>query len=215
VLKIRHYSIVAILVSLVLPTASRAAVSLAFVDTDGTSNGSTNVLPGGSFNVRLNLVSTVVGGVTDRTAAIDYYLTMLGGGSGLFQITDRNLTPPAATAATFATPYYSDAEVEALPSALLDPQNNEDLGARVNDPSQPNGAGTFFVAFYTIKVSAATPLGTYSLQTISDDATGWGDSNFEDHEFSQHANYTILVPEPTGLAACGILCLLAGRRRTA
>jgi hypothetical protein len=212
VLKLRYLSIVALWASVLIPAGAHAAVSLAFQDQDGTNNGSVSVLPNGTFNVRLNLTSANT--AADRTTAIDYYLTILGGGSGLFRIQDRNVTAASPYGGADATDlYFDDATVEALPSALLDPKNDHDLGAVAASPTMGT---SFLVAIYTIKVDPATPFGTYSLQTTSDPGTGWGDTNFDDHEFAQHANYTIVVPEPTGgaLAACGAAgVLLSGRRR--
>jgi hypothetical protein len=210
---LRDHAIVVTLISLVIPAVAGASVSLAFVDQDGTNNGSVNVAAGGSFIVRLNLVAT--NATTDRVAGIDYYLAMLGSGSGLFRIQDRNTVlnpnsnPP--TESPYNDEHFTDPEVEALQSALLDPQNNDNLGATKD--GGPTLNGTFFVAFYTIAVDPSTPAASYSLQTTSDPGLGWSDPDFNDFEFAQHANYTIVVPEPTGLAACGALCLILGRRR--
>ena len=216
---LRDHAIVVTFISLLVPALARASVSLAFVDQDGTNNGSVNVAPNGTFNVRLNLVTT--NSTTDDHTGLDYYLTMLGSGSGLFSIQDRNIG-----ASLYNDMVAEDPVVEALPSALLDPRNDNDLGAAIANSTSPTEgvgtytAGTFLVAIFTIKVDPTTPLGTYSLQTTSDPGTGWVGRHdatplpFPDNEFAQHANYTIVVPEPTGLAACGALCLVLGRRRS-
>jgi hypothetical protein len=217
---LRDHAIVVTLVSLLIPAVAGASVSLAFVDQDGTTNGSVNVAAGGSFNVRLNLVTT--SSTTDDHTGLDYYLTLLEGssGSGLFSIQDRNIG-----ASPYSDVIFDDTVVEALPSALLNLRNDDDLGAAVasSTPAENSAtynAGTFLVAIFTIKVDPAAPSGTYSLQTTSDPGTGWSGRHdvvndpYPDNEFAQHANYSIVViPEPTGLAAFGALCLILVRRR--
>ncbi|MGB7159169.1 MAG: hypothetical protein WBD40_13965 [Tepidisphaeraceae bacterium] len=206
------------MISVLLPAGAHAAVSLAFVDQDGTSNGSVNVLPNGTFNVRLNLTSANT--AADRTTAIDYYLTILGAGSGLFSIQDRNWTgSPYAGGIDGSGLYNDDATVEALPGALLDPRNDHDLGGGVLDEDVPTMGTSFLVAIFTIKVDPSTPVGTYSLQSTSDPGTGWVGAapDFNDNEFAQHANYSIVViPEPAsaGFAACGAALLICSRRRS-
>jgi hypothetical protein len=213
VLKLRYYPVVILLIAVFAPTSAMSQtppqVSLAFVAPTGPNTGRVTVAPGATFDVRLNLSSN--NATAGRTTGLDYYLTMIGAGSGLFTIEDRNITGSA-----YSDPYFTMPEMQAMPGTplLLDPTNDADLGA-VTATGVSNGSGTFLVAIFTIRVHPSTPFGEYSLRTISDPGFGWiGPSpDFPETDFSFHADYTIVVPEPTGLAllAGGAVALL--RRR--
>jgi len=193
--------------------AAPSSVSLVLTDLDATPS-ETTVLPGQTFNVRVNLVTTTATSpnVQDRTTGLNYYLSMFGAGSGNFRIVDRNIG-----ASTYNDLYNDDATVEGAVSGLLDPINDHDLGGSLANPmTTSNGAGTFLVADFTIGVLPGTPFGSYVLVTDSPAGVGWAGPNpdFTDHEFTSHGSFSIVVPEPASIAMLGLAFVGVFRKRT-
>jgi hypothetical protein len=186
-----------------------AAVSLSITDGSGPPTSGT-ATRGTTFSFALNLVSTA-----EQTTGLAYFLETNAAGSGLFAIVDRNLA-----GSTYSDPAAVDAVVEAPASALLDPRNNNNLGASLANVNAANGAGTFLVANYTISVSATAPLGTYTIQTFSATGAGYAgpaSSGFANGDFAAPGTYAItVVPEPgtaAGFIGVGLAGLAARRRR--
>jgi hypothetical protein len=196
---------------LAISTSAFATVSLQLVDavTSGPTNQAT-VVKGQTFQVRLNLIST---STTEQTTGLDYYLQALGTGSGFFTITDRNIS-----SSPYSDVNKDDLTVEAEPESVLNPKNAWDLGATVANPNAPvAGNTTQLVAFYTLRVNAATPNDSYVIETISDSNSGWiGNAAdlFNDHEFNFHGSYNVMVvPEPATLGILTLSLIAATTRR--
>jgi hypothetical protein len=203
------------------PCVSRAAVTLIFDDGDLLPGNSLPIAPGSTFQVSVYLNST-----GEETTGLNYFLSAPGAGSSHFQITARDTTGTLYSDLT--NPDNSTTTGVLRPShALLNPQNDDDLGgglqtAQINNPP---GTGKFLAAKYTIQVLPGTGPGTYSILTASDAGKGWVGSNndpsgipFSDHPFTNQGgtSYTVTVtPEPGTLAllAMGVVGFGARRRR--
>jgi hypothetical protein len=182
-----------------------ATVSLTLSDGDATPTYA-RIGAGGSvvLTVRLNATS-------EQTTGLDYFLRASGAGSsGLFSIGGRSLAGSA-----YPVPYFDDATVTVPADALLDPDNNVDLGGSVPNVNVPVNAGNHLVANLTLNVSPSAPDGVYTIETFSMPGTGWigAGPSFPEAPFNSHATFTLEVPEPTSL---GLLALAAStliRRR--
>lgn len=181
----------------------KASVYLAFAN-----NGDTiQVAQGGSFQVTLNLTSTL-----EEVVGFDYFVQMVGVLDNSFILTGRNIT-----ASVFAEPIWDNSTVLSLPGAILDPMNSETLGAWTEDFS-PVGAGTWQVAVLTISVNAAAPVGLYQFSTFNFPNAGWFGEDAEQHDFDSQGilNVEVLaVPEPAAglLLLAGVGALVLARRR--
>ena len=183
-----------------------ATVSLTISDNDATP-GFKLIGAGETLNFTVRLVAT-----SEQVAGIDYYLTTPDG-AGNFSISNRN-----TAGGMFNDPlYFTDITVATPPSSVLNPRNGNDLGGLATNTLN---AGTHLVANYTILVDAATPNGTYTINTTANPNEGWIDGASGEHPFNSHGTFTIQVPEPaTGLAlstaACAAAALIRPRRRHA
>jgi hypothetical protein len=168
-----------------LPAALFAAVDLVWVDNDGTNAGWLGA-KGATFQLTLNMSSS------EATTGLDYYLVS-NNGSGFFTITARDFTT-----SPFSDVYFTNTEVATAPKNALNPQTDLDLGGIVNNVNTANVPGTYLVAKYTFVVSGATPLGTYTIQTVSNPDSGWigASPNFNESAFNHHASYSITVAAP-------------------
>jgi MYXO-CTERM domain-containing protein len=194
-------SFVAALAVLLCCTApALATVSLTISDNDATPNSAV-VGAGNTFSFTVRLVST-----SEQTAGIDYYLTTPDG-SNRFSIVDRN-----TAGGMYNDPlYFTDTTVEASPSNLLNPRNDNDLGGLATSTLN---AGTYLVANYTLLVDAATPNGIYTINTTVANANeGWIDPSSGEHPFTSHGAFTVSVPEPSGLGLAMLVVAGLIRRR--
>lgn len=210
----------AVLLALLAVTHPAAAtVSLSLGDNDTTPTGAV-VAPGSTFTVTASLVST-----GDSVTGLDYYLHASGAAAGRLRILDRNLA-----GSSFSDPLKADVGdnganpgVEDSNFNLLAPRNSLDLGASVANVNSALGAGTHFLATYTILVPAGTPDGTYLLSTTADPGTGYVGAApfFPESEFAQHGAFSLTVqapvtnpvPEPAFLAPLALAALLFRRAR--
>lgn len=166
-------------------TSTHAAVTLSIEGPTAPAVVGSNL----NFTVSLNSSG-------EQTIGLDYFLQVSSSGSGFFAIADRNIS-----GSSYSDPFFSDTIVEAPPSNVLDPSNDNDLGALKADVSTPNGAGTFFVGTYSIRIASNTPFGSYTFSTFSLPGTGYVDQNFSDNEFDQHGAFTVtVIPEPSTAA---------------
>lgn len=189
---------VAVAILACAPT-SRAQYALSLTDNLGDP-ASVAVAPGQSFTFTLTLTSP---GAT--SVALSYFLQVLeGGGNGQFRITARDLM-----GSTFSQPTTDNSIALQPADALLDPQNDSNLGADLADPNSPNGAGSFFVANFTLQALAGIAPGVYTLSTADAIVT---DSGFSDNPVTD-ATYTVtVVPEPGTYMLLGIGALFCAQR---
>lgn len=172
-----------VLLGLLCPHSLRAQQPYSIALTN-TANGLNSVVvaPGGTFQVTLTLNATA------SSIGIDYFLQILNGGSSQFQITGRDLS-----GSTFNQPITADSIALQPGRALLDPRNDDDLGAGLADPNSPNGAGSFLVANLTLQALAGAAPGSYTLSTFG--ATV-GDAGFNDNPVTDATINVTVVPEP-------------------
>jgi hypothetical protein len=187
-----------ILASLTLHAAAltiHAGTDLVWVDNDGTNSGWLGA-KGATFQLTLNISSS------QATTGLDYYLTTpdgFVGGTPYFTMSLRELTttsPPNST--PYSDTYFTNTEILTSPKNILNPQTDMDLGGTLNNVNNANVPGTYFVARYTFQVNAATPFGTYAIQTTSNPGTGWigASPDFNESPFDHHANYLITIAAP-------------------
>src|SRR5688572_6354172 len=167
-----------------MPAASAwATVQLQLVDrvTSGPTNQVT-VSKGNFFEVRLNLQTSLA---SETVTGIDYYLHVVGVGSGMFRIIDRDIsTSPWNDTLT------TDLVVEAEPDSVLNPRNVWDLGAVA--AAAPSSPSTQLVAFYRIGVNPSTPNGSYVIETTTEPGTGWS-NGVDDFPFNFPGSYNVMV----------------------
>jgi hypothetical protein len=199
-------------------TKPGAIVSLSLSDGDSTPTART-VVPGSTFTITVNLTTTTA------LTGVDYYLQTTGASSGKFRILDRTVGSALSdTIKADAGNNGSAPGVEDTNFSLLNPRNGLDLGASVTNVSTPVAAGIYSLATYTISVPSDVPAGTYTLSTTSDAGTGWVETAplFDEWSFNAQGSFAVTVqgagvgtgvPEPAtaGLAACGLIGLLARR----
>ena len=187
---------------------AQGAVTLSLADTVGAPNSAEvnlNSPASRFFTFRLTLNAT-----TKSTTGLTYFLeTPDFGGNGQFRIASRD-----TTGSTYSDLTTSDATVLTPVNALLDPRNNNDLGATVADVvNAPNPAGTYFVADYVIEALSTISPGTYTIETALQSATGGG-PDFDELPVAA-ATYTVqIVPEPVaGWLLCVGTSLIGYARR--
>jgi hypothetical protein len=170
----------------------RGAVDLAWLDNDGTSSGWLGA-KGATFQLTLNISSS------EATTGLDYFLTTpdgFVGGTPYFTL--NGTTGRDVTGTSYSDTYFTNTQVQTAPANTLNPQTDLDLGATVNNVNNANVPGTYLVAKYTFVVNAATPFGTYTIQTMSNPGTGWigQGPSFDESAFNHHASYSITVAAP-------------------
>jgi hypothetical protein len=194
-------------------TDAAAAVTLSITDSSGPPAQGT-ATRGGSFFVSVFLNST-----GEQTSGLDYKLQVSNNGSGLFRIIDRNLSTSPYSERTAPDSAVESATAPA--SALLDPDNDINLGASQPFGDAAVGAGSTLVAIFEIGVSASAPLQTFTLTTFNDSGTpGYAGPppQYTPGTFASHVPYQVtVVPEPSGMlaAALGAGLFTLRRRRSA
>jgi hypothetical protein len=125
---------VAVVATVIGWAGATASATVQLSITDGDSTPTAGSAPrGGTFSFTLNLISTA-----EQTTGLDYFLrdNTFVSGTPRFRISDRNIT-----GSTYSDPFFADAAVEAQPSSLLNPSNDNDLGATLGQPEQPEWCG--------------------------------------------------------------------------
>jgi len=183
--------------ALLTPQNAPAAYSLTLTDTVGDPN-SIATTAGSQFSLTLTLFST-----GDSSISVDYFLQVLGGGSGFFRLTGRDLS-----GSSFSQPVTANNIALQSSRALLDPQNDDNLGASLLDPNSPNGAGSFLVANLTLLALPGIAPGIYTLGTFG---ASVGDGDFNDNPVPD-ASYRVRILGPAAVpeaASSALLLLIA------
>ena len=184
---------------LTIPSA-HGAVTLSLTDTVGAPNSAEVNLNNPAsrfftFTLTLNATTESTKGLTCFLETPDF------AGNGHFRIVSRD-----TAGSSFNDLTTSNTTVSTPANAVLDPRNNDDLGATVADVNNaPNLAGTHFVAEYVLEALSTISPGTYTIETALQSATGGG-PDFDELPLAA-ATYTVhIVPEP----ATGYLFVLGG-----
>lgn len=174
---------------------------------DATLNGdpfAISINPGDSFDVQVNITT----GTSESFAGLTYLLSSAGPMNGVFSITNRVIIGSSFTDTVTTT-------ANIITGGLLDPVNNNDLGAILVDTSIPLvGPGTFYVATISFSSSFATTPGNYSI-TFPNSAV-FLDGSLNDIPFDSLGSYTVtVIPEPTTMAllAGSLTAIMVLRRR--
>src|SRR5512135_417919 len=158
-------------------TAAIGQVTSRFAVPGGAAT-STKVTPGSSFSmdVRVDAPATPTIG-----AAFRILQTAPATPPVVFQITARDFTGSIYNDTSSGSP---DATVLALPSALLNPDNDDNLGRNtVGLAGAPTGTN-LFVEKITFSVDPATPLGTYNIKTTPRGTSAVTDTSFTDYDMA-------------------------------
>jgi PEP-CTERM motif len=149
----------------------------------------------GTFTFDINIVTTFT------SVGMTYFLQS-NDGSGFFSLTGRNIG-----ASPFNDLITTDAVAFTAANGLLDPVNNDDLGAVIADPNTPLPAGSYFISTMSLSYAGLAP-GTYHI--FFDSRTIVSDGGFNDHQVTANVFTITVVPEPatTGLAVLGGVMLL-------
>ena len=174
-----------------------AAVLISLTDNDGSpSVGSGDA--GQPFSINVRLQSTL-----EQTTGLTYFLQDLSAGIGNahFQIIGRNVTGSPYSDVT-----TNDVIVTTAPSALLDPSNDNDLGAGLANINVPLGIGSYFVATITLLVLPTTPNGNYMISLTSNSLASGPGPNFDEITITPFS-YTVVTPSVPEPAAASLLVL--------
>jgi uncharacterized repeat protein (TIGR01451 family) len=156
----------------------------------GLATTTATIAPGGSVSIDVRLdVGTLP---TPATGVVGTAFTLVqdGATSGFFSITARSFTGSPYGDPASGT---SDAIVLAPASALLDPDNNDNLG-RTAPPAFPTPvppSANQLAVNLTLTASPTTPLGTYTIHPLAPNSTATDDA-FNDYDMSGGI-FTIIV----------------------
>ncbi len=180
-----------------------AALSVSIADTIGDPVAVT-LLPGESFTFTLSLLSSL-----ESTVGLSYRFEAPGTGSRQFRITARDVS-----ASSYTDLVTSDAIALQPGAALLDPANDDNLGALLADVGTPTGYGIFNVALLTFTTLPGIPEGVYTISTTGNSVAT--DGNFNDVPLAPVSYTVTIVPEPgsalLGLAGFSVVAALRRRR---
>jgi Divergent InlB B-repeat domain/IPTL-CTERM motif len=195
--------------------AGGAQVTSRFV-VPGSAATTSKITPGGSVPIdfRVDAPATATIG-----AAFRIIQTVPASPSSFFQITARDFTASIYNDTASGTP---DAQVLALPSALLSPSNGDNLGRNTIGLAGAPTGNNLFVETFTLKVDPATPLGSYTIAPTAGGTSTVTDTAFNDYDMALTASYVIVVGQTltvtksgtgtgtvtadSGLINCGAVC---------
>jgi hypothetical protein len=150
------------------------------------------------------------------SSGITVFMQTGANGSGFFRITDRVFTQQGGAPFPYEDPTATNATVLNPANALLDPVNNNDLGATDNDFSLSAAAPAGQYSIFTLTFSTLNaPNGQYTIFTDRGVVTDRTGDTFNDRAFTALATINV-IPEPTtvGLAVIGGgMLLVAGWRK--
>jgi hypothetical protein len=200
---LRKIALVAVLGAwLLLPcqtVLAQGATATASLFQTGSGLSTFNITNNQIFQLTLMLNNNFV------SSGITYFLAVSNNGSGLFQITARDLT---------LSPYPEAAPIT-LP-CLLSPVCNQDLGSTINGGVGSVPPGNYTVAVLTLQ-ALNVPAGQYTIfldpRAVVTDRTGGG---FNDVSVTGGIATINVIPEPgtTILAVLGGIVLLIQLSRT-
>lgn len=176
-------------------TSAIAQVTTRLVTAGGAAT-STKIIPGGtaSIDVRVDAPATPTIGTAFRLSQT------APAANGFFSITARSFVGSPYNDAASGT---ADAVVLAPASALLDPDNNDNLGRSTVGLVATPGANNILAANLTLTASGATPLGTYTIKPTAGVSFVTGDGpTFTDYDMSG-ATYTIIVGQTLTVTKSG------------
>lgn len=175
----------------------QAAVLVSLTDNDGTPNVGFGDA-GQPFTISVTLTSTL-----EQTTGLTYFLRDPSAsiGNAHFQIIGRD-----TTGSPFSDLTSTNATVTTPASAMLDPDNNHDLGAGLADINSPLGIGSFFVANITFLVLPTTPNGNYMIELTPNSVAAGPGPNFPEIQV-QRFSYTVVTPSIPEPATASLLIL--------
>ena len=200
--------------ALALPlTRADATVFLQFNDNpDNVVGGAVQIIqatPGSTVVISLQLVST-----TETSFTLDYWFSQFTGPqAGVFSLVGRDFTgsdfPNTVGNGIILSPadnYNNSNGQSGFPDGVPDNQVNPRNGPIISGrASLPNPPGSHQVATFTLSLSPTAMPVVYELQTFDYPGFGWGDPNFQDHNFDNQAAIRIeIVPEPDIWALLGL-----------
>jgi hypothetical protein len=168
----------------------------------GGAATSTKIVPGAatSIDVRLDIVTAQIIGTAFKISQTS------PASSGFFSITGRSFVGSPFTDTASGTP---DATVLAAASALLNPDNDDNLGRATvwtnTPPTSSPGippAANVLAANLTLTSSAATPLGTYTIRPTAGVSFA-SDTVFNDYSMSTGTPFSIIVGQTLTVTKSG------------
>jgi Divergent InlB B-repeat domain len=183
-------------ISALFTAGAVAQVTSRFV-APGSAVASTKAVPGGTFamDFRVDAPATQTIG-----ASFLVIQTVPAAPSSFFQITARDFTASIFNDTASGTP---DATVLALPSALLNPANDDNLGRNTIGLAGAASGMNLFVETITFSVDPATPLGTYTIKPASGGNSAVTDVALNDYDMSLTASFDILVGRTLSVTKSG------------
>jgi hypothetical protein len=178
-------------------TAAIGQVTSRFVVPGGAATTS-KTTPGGtfSFEFRVDAPATQTIG-----AAFRLIQTAPATPPVAFQLTARDFTGSIYNDTSSGTP---DATVLALPSALLNPDNDDNLGRNTIGLAGATAGTNLFVEKLTFSVDPATPLGSYTIQPTAGGTSAVTDTAFNDYDMqASGAQFVVVVGQPLNVAIAG------------
>ena len=164
----------------------------------GGAGTSTKVTPGSSFSmdVRVDAPATPTIG-----AAFRVLQTAPATPPVVFQITARDFTGSIYDDTSSGTP---DGTVLATPSALLNPDNDDNLGRNTIGLGPSATGNNLFVEKITFSVDAAAPLGTYNIKPTPGGTSAVTDTAFNDYDMAATATFDVIVGQPLSVVLASI-----------